>query len=575
MKGFKRHSNSCMCWLLIGLSASSLMAQTQTDSTGVKTEVIDVVKSYSPSIVLRPKSKQSVLDFSDLSSQPPLFDYVHESLSLRPSNLPSDMRDAPLILEPNGSLPPNYLRLYMGTSQSSGLSGFVTKKFGSSSALVIGLDQQQLNGAINDVQGITDYGESALTAKWRSKTGRRPYEVAMSLNRKAIHWYGVPDTLNLSQMPAMDFGQVYHSGTLSHHLGTDAGWFNGLTSELSVFSDAYGVDQFKLSAAPKATFQKNKSRIDLSGNISYLNLRQSLEDASISVTDYQALNTDLSAAMTLQWQGLNVIAGGRFWVHGSKTSNEIRFFPEATLQYPLIKKWLNLNLGFSGDYSQYDVQGLTNKNSFIAPGVELNPRINRQILSFDLTGAINQQWHYSAGMKYRNFQNEAYFVRRSWTGVLGQYPYDVGNSFSINYSDGSELSVKGQISGRLNQQWQLALEASVIHNQPADLSDAWNVPGFTLVGSGSYQFGPEFMITGQFIGYGSRSDLLTINDQTTQLRVPGFIDAQLHLNYAMSDNFSASLSGINLLNQSNGLWGNYPIQGIRIDLGLQYNFNWP
>ena len=83
------------------------------------------------------------------------------------------------------------------------------------------------------------------------------------------------------------------------------------------------------------------------------------------------------------------------------------------------------------------------------------------------------------------------------------------------------------------------------------------------------------MITGQFIGYGSRSDLLTINDKITQLRVPGFIDAQLHLNYAMSDNFSASLSGINLLNQSNGLWGNYPIQGIRIDLGLQYNFNWP
>ncbi|MGB1247151.1 MAG: hypothetical protein ACPG39_06100, partial [Flavobacteriaceae bacterium] len=273
MKGFKRHSNSCMCWLLIGLSASSLMAQTQTDSTGVKTEVIDVVKSYSPSIVLRPKSKQSVLDFSDLSSEPPLFDYVHESLSLRPSNLPSDLRDAPLILEPNGSLPPNYLRLYMGTSQSAGLSGFVTKKFGSSSALVIGLDHQQLNGAINDVQGITDYDESALTAKWRSKTGRRPYEVAMSLNRKAIHWYGVPDTLNLSQMSAMDFGQVYHSGTLSHHLGTDAGWFNGLTSQLSVFSDAYGVDQFKLSAAPKATFQKNKSRIDLSGNISYLNLR--------------------------------------------------------------------------------------------------------------------------------------------------------------------------------------------------------------------------------------------------------------------------------------------------------------
>ena len=64
---------------------------------------------------------------------------------------------------------------------------------------------------------------------------------------------------------------------------------------------------------------------------------------------------------------------------------------------------------------------------------------------------------------------------------MGQYPYDAGNSFSIDYSDGSELSVKGQISGRLNQQWQLALEASVIHNQPADLSDAWNVPGFTLV----------------------------------------------------------------------------------------------
>ena len=64
-----------------------------------------------------------------------------------------------------------------------------------------------------------------------------------------------------------------------------------------------------------------------------------------------------------------------------------------------------------------------------------------------------------------------------------------------------------------------------------------------------------------------------VADQIVAETVKGFIDTQLHLNYALTKNFSATISGINLLNQSNGLWANYPVQGVRVNLGLQYNFN--
>ena len=74
------------------------------------------------------------------------------------------------------------------------------------------------------------------------------------------------------------------------------------------------------------------------------------------------------------------------------------------------------------------------------------------------------------------------------------------------------------------------------------------------------------------MSYGSRVDQLNLADAVSTQNVDGFIDAQLHFNYAITKNFSASLSGINLLNQSNGLWVNYPVQGLRVNLGLQYNF---
>jgi len=118
----------------------------------------------------------------------------------------------------------------------------------------------------------------------------------------------------------------------------------------------------------------------------------------------------------------------------------------------------------------------------------------------------------------------------------------------------------------------VSLNAAWTDNRPVDNIEPWNIPAFTFGGSAGYHLNDKILLTGRFMSYGPRSDEIVLADQIMAQKVKGFIDAQLHVNYSISKNFSASLSGINLLNQQNGLWANYPVQGMRVNLGLQYNF---
>ena len=554
------------------LLSSMLYAQNAADSTGVSTEVVDVVKSYTPTIIIRPKSKWQIMGQKDDLIPQTEFNYVHEVMGFSPSDLPSILAPSSPWKEKEPKNLPNYLRILLGTRASAGLESFVIHEFNKDSYLTAALDHQQLKGPIEGVTLSTDWAESNLRTQWHSTIENRASTLGLSLKRSAVQWYGIPDTLSIDPSITADFGQTYHRSTLYHRLGTNGGWFTGMDNEFYLFSDQYGITEWQFSSAPKAEFLWDKRLFSLAAHLSFLSMNLGLEDTSITSKDYTAFNADLGVQTDLDFGDLKVNLGARVWGHNGSSENTLRLFPELELNYRIFERRLYVYAGFSGQYQQYQANGLTQTQAFIAPGFELKPQIDKQILRFGVHGAPNDLWQYQLGVSYRNFENQAYFIRRPWSGEQGLFAYDNGNSFNLLYAQGTELKYTAKINGRLSDQWDFALDVALIDNRPANDVEPWNIPALSFGGSGTYHFNDQLLLTGRFMSYGSRKDQFILADEVSDQVVDGFIDAQLHVHYSITKNFSTSLSGINLLNQNSGLWINYPVQGTRVNLGLQYNF---
>ena len=561
-----------LLWLGLTFLSIGLRAQNTADSTAVSTEVVDIVKSYTPSINLRPKSKWNLSDSERELTPRPEFNYSHEVLGFYPTDLPAVLSATNLEKQETKKYLSNYIRVMMGTRASAGVEGFLAHEINRDNYLSAALEHQQINGPIDGVALPADWAETGLRTQWRSKLMDRTATLGLSLRPSAVQWYGVPDTMNLDTYLLSDFGQIYHRGTLSHRLGSNGSWFSGLDSELSLFSDQFGVTEWNFSSAPRVELLWDKRQISIDGRFSLLSTKFSLDDDLITTEDYTAVNADLGAQADLALGDLKVNFGASVWAHNAGEESTLRLFPKLGLNYPILTGILNAYFDFDGQYNQYQTSTLTQNHAFLAPGQRLKPNIDRQIVRLGFNGALNDLWQYSLGLEYRNFDDQAYFTRRPWSGQQGTFAYDNGNSYTIFYDDGSELKYSAKINGRLSERWDIALDAAVIDNRPANGDEAWNIPAFSFGGSGSYHINDQLLLTGRFVSYGSRVDQLNLADAVSTQNVDGFIDAQLHFNYAITKNFSASLSGINLLNQSNGLWVNYPVQGLRVNLGLQYNF---
>ena len=561
-----------LLWSIVSFLHGGLFAQQTTDSTAVSTEVVDVVKSYTPSINLRPKSKWDIPSSKNTSTLRPEFSYGHEYFDFVPSELPGLIRAMGPKKERAQENLPNYLRVQLGTRESAVLEGFLMHPLKRDDFLSLAFDHQQLNGPIEGIVLPVDWSESSLRAQWRSTIKNRLSTLGLAINRSTFQWYGIPDTLDIAPELKDDFGQNYLRGRVFHRLGSNGGWFTGLDNELSVFSDGFGVTEWSFSSAPKAELIWDKRLVSITGNLSLLSTKLSLEDALITTEDYSALNIDLGAQTDFNVGDLMLHVGTKVWTHSGGSGRMFRLFPELELSHPILGRNLGAYFTFGGQYHQNKMSALTQTLGFLVPGIPLKPQVDRQLLQLGINGAFSDLWQYNFGVAYRNFEDQVYFKRRPWSGQQGSFAYDNGNSFTVDYDDGTELKYTAKINGRLTARWDVSLDAAWTDNRPVDNIEPWNIPAFTFGGSAGYHLNDKILLTGRFMSYGPRSDEIILVDQTITQEVKGFIDTQLHVNYSISKNFSASLSGINLLNQQNGLWANYPVQGMRVNLGLQYNF---
>lgn len=552
-------------------------AQVVQDSTDFSTEVIQVVKSYAPEISDAFKMKQ-LPDFDEgpsaseikltyaLLSVPVATDFV--------INLPNALPFKSV----SGEKPFDYYaRIWGGTKESLGLDVYGKVVNTKDKLWSFGLQHQQVNGSLPGINLANDWSLSEFSSDLRLMNQDREVAISVDLSQRKNMFYGwSPAALASDGALDVDLAQAVTQGIVKAKIGPNGSWFDGGTTTISYLRDRFESTEFSVTARPQGHLLIGAKPLNIKAQFNVLQTTYPEQAGNLVDTEYRIMNHDLEGDYAFEFNQFLLRVGAQAWYHHANTDDaQLSIFPKLYLAYPIIKDVMRLEGTYGGAYEQQTYGILQNANNWVAPHAVLRPTVHEQFLDVTLSGAWTKQIHYHVGARWDQIKDQPLWVRSDYALGLDKEPYDFGNAFEVVYDQVSALKLHYGFSADIDDQWQMGVRGSIVRYEMDRASEPWNLPQSTMAFDAHYRYSPKWSLSTQFLAYGPRKDrYMDLGDEVTT-QVKGFVDLGATLRHQITRQWMANITVNNALNQEYELWVQYPVQGFRVNLGLQYNFDLP
>ena len=197
-----------------------------------------------------------------------------------------------------------------------------------------------------------------------------------------------------------------------------------------------------------------------------------------------------------------------------------------------------------------------------------------------LKGKLSNSIGYNIRAAYGKDESKALFRLNDFRGIqTAAEGYEQGNSFKVVYDNLKTLSFFGELKVEVSNTFSLGINGTYYNYTTQTEAQAWNLPELEA------SLFSNFNITEQLYGgaslfyVGERKDLYVQNIATTtstsaEITLDGYVDANVHLGYRVSDRLSVFAKGSNLFSDNYEKWANYKVLGIQGLLGATYKFDW-
>ncbi len=266
----------------------------------------------------------------------------------------------------------------------------------------------------------------------------------------------------------------------------------------------------------------------------------------------------------------------------ARSDNPFHAYPMVEASYNLLDGLLVPYAGLRGSTEPTTYLSLYRENPFITTFPDLKNRNNKLEAYGGVGGAISKSVSFSAGVNYFDWVNFAYFVADSlFTSDSSQAVLrSVGNKFTVVYDDLQAWNVHGELAINKGGQWNVNLRGDYFRYTVGDEARPWHQPGLKFTASGQYNLKEKLMIGLDVFYIGARwaKSFAPIEGQEMQadgsyhLRLNGFTDVNLKVNYRYNKRISAWVQFNNALGLRYQRWGTYEVQRFLGTMGFSYAF---
>ena len=564
------YKNRYLLLCLLGIN-TSLFAQVKPEekkeddkSKTAVTEEVEVVRSYKPILADAVKIRRN----PDLNAKSVFNPKVKYNLLDKRLELDSEigaLEAQKLIKEDEETLYNNFAKFGVGNLGST------------LGALHIGTDRDEaLQAGFNFNHWANSAGalnkqkmaEQSVGIYGRSIGDHIVLDGKLNYNRRSNYFYGVnPDDANFNLDPRKQRFNLFEGDGLIYNR-----------------IDPNDTDKFAYAAKLNGyifnnIFEGKESGFAVSGGLSKnLNKFQLGTNALLDFTTSKDLAYSLdnhlfklNPFIKIDGEKFRLTAGINY-VAEFGTNSKSNLFPNASLDFSLVKNYLALFAKLDGDVNKTRLKDVSYINPFINENLDIRNQIEKLNITGGIKGTLAANIGYKAYVSYKSIDNFSYFVNDSTRKETFNLEYETGNTNVVGIT--GEINIKFSEIARIDGKLELN-QYSLKHEL-----NAWHQPSVKLSSDASFKVAKKVKLDANLYFQGETKAkeyyhdpaALSANPQFNVKTLKAFADFGIGAEYQHNKRMAAFIKVNNLFGADYQRYLYYPSYGFNILGGVSYGF---
>ncbi|CAL2078322.1 putative TonB-dependent receptor [Tenacibaculum sp. 190524A02b] len=584
-------------WLLVLFTISFVNAQEETTNkakdTIIKTEVVKVVTSYVPKITDAFKIKQKPTITHSKDTEKKKLDYQIISVPVASTFIPKSGAMKKIDLGKRERLYDNYVSAGFGMQIAPFLEGFYRRNLSHDSELGVYANFILSLDPVQNTQLSSTFYNMDVDISYKQVERLYTWEAGLNLERNKYSWYGLPTNIDFreSVISSIDPSQTFGFYNIYGNVAFDDSLINTIDGSAYFFSDAFSSSEVNIDANANFIFpldRIHRDMNDLSLTLStyYLAGKFAFSYEAPTEIKYSFFNLGLHPTYKFAVRDLAVKLGAKAYL-GLDLENSLTnllVYPDVEISYPIVKDFVDIYIGASGDLENNSFRKFTEENPFVSPSLNITQTNTKYSAFGGLRGKLGQQFSYNVKGSYADIEDYALHTlnysksdgnRGTGNNGFFLYGYEYGNSFRVLYDDTKLISVFGEVAFEGIKD--LIVGGNVTFNKFTLENELqpWNIPQIKGELFGSYKVDKWYAGANIFF-VGERKGVQYAGTDVAPfdvINLDSYIDINLNGGYHFHDDFSVFLNLKNIMNTNYQRYTNYNVQGFQAMAGLTWKFD--
>lgn len=571
----------------------SSKAQEKKKDTIVKTEVVNIVTKYNPEIAdvkkikknptikLLNKTKKKKLEYT-IFSAPVASTFIPKTGVVKGINVGVKERVYNNYLAAGyGNYLSPYAEMYLyHNTRFNNEFGWSTK-YNSS--------QQNINNTLLN----STFSNFTTNAFFKQEARYFNWKINADVQLNSYNWYGLPNDKSFAEnvLNSIDEAQTYRYFKIGSHFKFNDSYIDFSSLDVSFFTDNFSSGEILANFSTKLDFPINLFKnslnaISINTNLEYLKGFFNEGYGNNTAINYNQITANIEPNYNLKYLSFSLKAGLKaiLSLDPENNINNTFIFPDILAETTIIKKYLLMYGGLSGNLHTNTYREFTEENPFVSPTLFITQTAETSNFFAGIKGNITRDISYHIKASSKTEEDKPLFIRNNsksdGTNTISNGQtikgYEFGNSFTIFYDDVKTTSLYTEIEYFLNKNFIFSTQIEYNNYTTTNALDSFNLPN--LQGSFLAKYKEDkWYATATIFYVDERRDLVynsTFPSSLNRLEtLNSFVDVNLNGGYHFNDKFSAFLKLNNVLNTNYQRFANFNVQGFQVLGGITYKFD--
>lgn len=556
-------------------------SQKKDDNIG--TEVVNVVKPYTPSISDAFKVKETPTLDDEETAKKENIQYNIFSFPVASTFAPAKGKAANVDKSAEEKIFSDYMTLAAGNYGAINAELFITENISNTDYFGGMLRHSSAQGGIKDVVLDDKFFNTALDLTYGSRTKSMSWNADLGYKNQVYNWYGIyPGLLSDATIATIDPQQTYHTLYVGGRLGLD-NILKESTLKFSRFWDAFGSAENRFVAKPSLEFDIVEQKIKADFVLDYISGSFDKSFNTGTSFKYGFTNFGFQPSIKISKGDLSINGGAGFFYSAAQESGKSKFFiyPQVTGSYKVVGDLMIFYAGLEGTLQQNSYHDFAQENFFVSPTLEVAPTNQKFDIYAGLKGKLANSISYNIRGSYKNEDGKALFKSNIYDHFNANIEgYTYANSFDVVYEKVKTLSFFGELKADFSKNVSFGINgtfSSYSTDDPAE--EAWNLPAIKLATTLDVNITSQWYAGTSLFFVGERKDvfrqatLMPPLPDDVDITLKSYFDLNAHVGFKYSERLTFFLKGNNLANQDYQRWLNYPVYGLQVLGGASYKFD--